>query len=247
MAKSLETNLRHEIKLLISYADYVALSRKLSTVMDKDKFTREQGDYFIRSLYLDDIYDSAYHEKISGSDNRRKYRIRIYNNSDNVIKLERKEKFGARIKKTSCSITREMYDEYIAGNPAPLLDVGHPLADEVYTLAQSKKLSPCVIVDYDREAYVHPLANTRLTFDKFLHGGITGFDIFDEKLTTMPIFPQGSVIFEVKYDDYLPAHLAAIVSTVNGAKMSLSKFCMCREKLVENNFTTAGPIRMTKK
>jgi len=244
LAKSLETNLRHEIKLLISYADYVALSRKLSTVMDKDKYTLEQGDYFIRSLYLDDIYDSAYHEKVSGSDNRRKYRIRIYNNSDKVIKLERKEKFGARIKKTSCSITREIYDEYMAGNPAPLLDVGHPLADEVYTLARSKQLSPCVIVDYDREAYVHPLANTRLTFDKALHASITSYDIFEDNITTMPIFPYGSVIFEVKYDDFLPAHLASMISTVNGHKMSLSKFCLCRDKLIESNFTTKGLNRI---
>lgn len=238
MAKSLVTNLRHEIKLLIPYADYVALSSKLSMVCEKDKFTQENGDYFIRSLYLDDIYNSSYTEKIAGSDNRKKYRIRIYNYNDNVIKLEKKEKFGARIKKTSCPITRYMYDQYMLGNYEPLLETEEPLAKEVYTMAKSIKLEPSVIVDYDREAYVHPLSNTRLTFDKALHSGVTGFDIFDKDLTTMAIFPEGSVIFEVKYDNYLPAHLAAIISTVRGFKMSLSKFCMCREKLAELNTTS---------
>jgi len=246
LAKSLVTNLRHEIKLLIPYADYIALSRRLSVILEKDKFTKENGDYFIRSLYLDDIYNSSYVEKIAGTDNRCKYRIRIYNCSDDVIKLEKKEKFGARIKKTSCSITREMYDELMAGNPAPLLETGEPLAKEVYTMVRARKLAPSVIVDYDREAYVHPLSNTRLTFDKSLHSGVSGFDIFDKDAVTLPIFPNGSVIFEVKYDTYLPAHLAAIISSARGLKLSLSKFCMCREKLADVNATSLQTLLHTR-
>lgn len=237
MAKCLITNLRHEIKILINYADYIALANKLSMVCEKDPFTQENGDYFIRSLYLDDIYNSSYNEKISGTDKRHKYRIRIYNYSDSVIKLEKKEKFGSRIKKTSFPITREMYDDFMADKPETLLSTDEPLAKEVYTMIKSEKLEPSVIVDYDREAYVHPLSNTRLTFDKALHSGITDFDIFNKDITTMAVFPEGSVIFEVKYDDYLPAHLAAIISTVQGYKISLSKFCMCRNKLNELNIS----------
>ncbi len=237
MAKINVKGMRHEIKILITYADYVDLSNKLSMVCSKDEFTTDEGDYFIRSLYFDDVYNSSYVEKVGGSDNRKKYRIRIYNYSDSVIKLECKEKLGSRIKKTSCRITREIYDDIMVGKYESLLTIDHPLAKEYYALMRGILLSPAIIVDYDREAFVHPLSNTRITFDKNLHAGITSFDIFDENLTTMPVYPNGSIILEVKYDHFLPAHLATMISTVIGAKMSLSKFCLCRDRLTEINLT----------
>ena len=70
---------RHEIKILLSYAEYLSLSARLKGVASPDKYSMENGDYFIRSLYLDDIYNTAYRTKIAGVDNRKKYRIRCYN------------------------------------------------------------------------------------------------------------------------------------------------------------------------
>ena len=62
--------------------------------LTRDKHARA-GGYTIRSLYFDDYCNSAYEEKDAGILMRKKYRVRIYNGSDKVIKLERKKKYGA--------------------------------------------------------------------------------------------------------------------------------------------------------
>ena len=83
---------RHEIKILLSYGEYLSFSSKLKAVVSPDRYSMDNGDYFIRSLYLDDIYNTAYTTKIAGTDNRKKYRIRCYNVSKDVIKFECKNK-----------------------------------------------------------------------------------------------------------------------------------------------------------
>ena len=55
----------------------------------------QDGFYSISSLYFDDMYQTAYQEKLDGVETRKKYRIRIYNNSDSVISLECKYKTGS--------------------------------------------------------------------------------------------------------------------------------------------------------
>lgn len=222
---------RHEIKLLLTPADYRLMSSRLSNILPHDEFTTDSGDYFIRSLYFDDIARSAYYEKLSGVADRKKYRLRIYNYSDSAMKLECKEKRGDRIRKRSALVSRQMSDGMVKGDFSPLYESEDPLCREVLSLANGKGLRPSVVVDYDREAYTYPVGNVRLTFDKALHAGISGSDIFDSSLTTLPVFPDGSVIFEIKYDELMPKFIANIVSTAHGQRLALSKFCLCRDKL----------------
>ena len=90
---------RHEIKLLLTQADYRLMSARLSALLMHDENAGEDGEYFIRSLYFDDASHMAYREKLSRVEDRKKYRLRLYNDSDLVIKLECKENRGDRIKK----------------------------------------------------------------------------------------------------------------------------------------------------
>ena len=163
---------RHEIKLLISYADYIDLSNRLSAIMHRDQNASNNGDYFIRSLYFDDIYNTAYTTKVDGVDNRTKYRIRIYNNSDKTIKFEKKEKYVSKIHKTSIFLTRSQYEMILNNNYDFLKGIDKPLAKELYAEFHAKGLKPSVIVDYNRDAFIHDLSNTRITFDKNLSAGI---------------------------------------------------------------------------
>lgn len=222
---------RHEIKLLLSYADYLVMSKRLKALLMPDEYAGDDGEYFIRSLYLDDVSHSAYWEKLSGAADRKKYRIRIYDCSDSIIKLECKEKRGSRICKRSASISRECFESILNGDFSPLADYDNELCHEVLTTAKAKGLRPSIVVDYDREAYVHPVSNVRLTFDKALHAGVESADIFDKDMMTLPVYPDESVIFEVKYDTVLPKFLADIVSNTHGSKLALSKFCLCRDQL----------------
>lgn len=222
---------RHEIKLLLTQADYLLMRSRLQAILKQDKYTLESGDYFIRSLYLDDIMKTAYYEKLSGVADRKKYRVRIYNYSSDAVKLECKEKRGTMIRKRSSSIDLAAAQGIIKGDFFELYRFDDEVSKEVLSKATGKGLAPSVVVDYDREAYVHPMGNVRLTFDKALHAGITSADIFDRSLVTLPVFPDGSVIFEVKYDEFIPKHIAQIVSGAHGQKLALSKFCLCRDKL----------------
>ena len=221
---------RHEIKLLLKEAECVSLRSKLGALMQIDPNAGERGEYFIRSLYFDDMSKSSYREKLAGVSERKKYRLRIYNLSDDVIKLECKEKKGDRIKKRSASVTRECADRLIKGDFSGLESLDDPLCREVYLLNKSRGLKPSVVVDYGREAYLHPVSNVRLTLDKALHAGIGGHDIFDGELLTLPVFSDNAVIFEIKYDDILPKILQQTIAGVSGSRLALSKFTLCLDK-----------------
>ena len=80
---------RHELKYFINPAELEALRARLQPVMDLDRHCRNGEPYAIRSLYLDDIDNSAYYDKVAGVMSRDKYRIRIYRYSDQEIFLER--------------------------------------------------------------------------------------------------------------------------------------------------------------
>lgn len=222
---------RQEIKLLLSWADYLVIRGRLRALLMLDEHTGPKGDYWIRSLYLDDLKNSAYWEKIAGISNRKKYRIRIYDGSDSVIKLECKEKHGSRICKRSTSILRSTCESIIHGDYSELAQYEDPLCHEVLSVANHNGLSPSVIVDYDREAYVYPISNVRLTFDKNLHCAVESADLFDLNMMSLPVYPGQSVILEVKYDDFIPRYLSDIVSNICGTRIALSKYCLCRDRI----------------
>ncbi|MCD7771605.1 MAG: polyphosphate polymerase domain-containing protein [Oscillospiraceae bacterium] len=220
---------RHEIKLLMSKAEYVTARTRISAIMKRDSHSLKNGDYFIRSLYFDDIYKSSYWDKIAGVSHRKKFRIRTYNFSQDVIRLECKEKNGDRIRKTGTDITFDCARALINGDNSLLKPDDSFVTAEFLSLWGGKGLRPSVVVDYVREAYVEPIGNVRITFDKALRAGLSSVDMFDEDLLTVPIYPDCMVIMEVKYDDFIPKHLSMLVSGVGGEKIAVSKFTTCRD------------------
>lgn len=219
---------RHEHKYYISEAGYAQLSTLLGGVLQRDRHSDRNGEYFIRSLYFDDAYDTAYYTKIDGVERRDKYRIRIYNCSDQAIFLERKHKEGEFIMKNSVRITRRLCDQLIAGRPDGLDASKNPLLQDMFREMRTNRLRPVVIVDYAREAYLHPIENVRITFDKRLHTGLFSKDLFDAKLNGISPIEPGRVILEVKYDRYLPDYIRSLLSTIPSEHCAISKYTLCR-------------------
>ena len=226
--------LRNEIKYLLSYKDYVLLSRRIASVLTPDKHSVSEEGYRITSLYLDDMYNSSYYEKLSGDSNRKKYRLRAYNYDPSIISLECKEKKQSKIQKTSHRINKDVFDSVKEGVFDPLNDYDNELFRNVFLLNREKKLGPCVTVDYVREAYVHPLSNTRITFDKELAVGINKNDFFSEEYRSAFVFPNKEVILEVKFDEYLPKMISQMLS-IGYMPMAASKFVLCLEYLKKNS------------
>lgn len=78
---------RHEWKHEISIFDVLCLRQRLSSVMTPDPHARG-GRYFVRSLYFDDLRDTALREKLDGVSRREKFRLRCYNGDDSYLVLE---------------------------------------------------------------------------------------------------------------------------------------------------------------
>ena len=220
--------LRHELKYFISPAEMQVLRGILTPSMQLDPNGNENNEYHIRSLYFDTINDDALEEKIAGVGNRKKYRIRIYNFSDKVIKLECKSKYGDLISKQSVTIPRDLAEQLIAGDPEGLQRMRHPLFHDMYREMRINLLRPAVIVDYVREAYIHPAEEVRITFDKTLRTGLYSADLFNKDIPTYPVFDDPVEILEVKYDEFLPSYIQSMLSGVTAQRSAISKYTWCR-------------------
>lgn len=226
--------LRNEIKYLLKYEDYVILSRRIASVLTMDKHTKSPDGYRITSLYLDDLKDTSYYEKLSGDTNRKKYRLRAYNYDPSFIALECKAKKLNKIEKTSVRIDKPTFDMINKSDFSCLSDKENELAKRVFILNRDKGLSPVVTVDYVREAYLHPLSNTRITFDKELSCGITTNDFFSDNYKNGFVFDKNEVILEVKFDRYLPSFIRQLLS-IGYTPMAASKYMLCRDYLKRNS------------
>lgn len=99
--------LRHEFKHYINYSDYLVLRQKLKMIMKADEHVCDSNEHTIRSLYFDNLYDKALREKIDGIKTREKFRIRIYNNNDDYVKLEKKSKINRLCHKQSAILSKQ--------------------------------------------------------------------------------------------------------------------------------------------
>jgi hypothetical protein len=156
---------RHEYKYYINIGDYYILRSRLKHIMELDKHAGKDGQYSIRSIYFDDLKDSALFEKISGVNHRRKYRIRFYNKDTSSIRLEKKIKDKGLTAKFKTLITKEQCLKILHGDIEWMSFSKDKLLNELYIKMKSELYRPKTIVDYVREAYTYPIGNVRVTFD----------------------------------------------------------------------------------
>lgn len=223
--------LRHELKFFIARPQYEVLSRTLKGVLTLDpNAIRNGGSYHIRSLYFDTVFNDAYYDKIDGVKDRDKYRIRIYNLSDREIFLECKTKVGALISKRSVKISRDLTEQLIAGDPTGLENTQSGLLRDVYREMRTRLLHPVVIVDYEREAFLHPAEEVRITFDRKLRSGMNSVELFDKTLPTVPVLDREDIVLEVKYNRLLPPYIAELISFAcpEAVQSAISKYTLCR-------------------
>ena len=222
--------LRHELKFFINEMQYFVLSGVLDQVLQRDPNGDEYNEYHIRSLYFDTVFNDALFDKMDGVQHRDKYRIRIYNFSDKIIKLECKTKVGNLISKRSLTIPKLLCEQLMAGDPTGLETTQSGLLNDMYREMTVRLLRPVVLVDYVREAYLHPAEEVRITFDKQLRTGLWNRDLFDQWAPTVPPFDENVMILEVKYNRMLPTYIRDLLSTYcqGACQSAISKYTWCR-------------------
>jgi hypothetical protein len=220
---------RHELKYYINYYEYEILRKKLKVILKQDKFSINDKGYHIRSLYFDNLHDNDLFEKNYGLLKRKKIRIRIYNKSDKVIKLERKYRYGEYICKESASLTKEEYQKIMNSEYEFLREKDSPLYRDFYLYLRSENLTPKIIVDYTREAYVGYESDVRITFDKELSTVTNSIDIFNENIVTVEALSYPQLIMEVKFNEYLPTYIRRLLDLDSHNRSAISKYVICRE------------------
>ncbi len=224
--------LRHELKFLITRTQYEVLHRTLTAAMRLDpNAERNGGSYHIRSLYFDTVFDDALYDKIAGVKDRDKYRIRIYNLSDKGIFMECKTKVGNLISKRSAQIPRDLAEQLSSADPSGLENTKSGLLRDVYREMRTRLLHPVVIVDYEREAYLHPAEEVRITLDMRVRSGLNSIDLFNPHVPTVPVMDHDETILEVKFNRVLPPHLRDLLSFAcpEAVQTAVSKYTRCRQ------------------
>lgn len=226
-----EDNYRHELKFLLTRSKAEILKYRLGLVMEKDlNAASENGEYIIRSLYFDDIYNTSYYEKLDGVKEREKYRIRCYNGADDFITLELKAKDGDLSYKRRNRIEKSDYINIVTRNYDLIDTTDRPVLRDFIYKAKSINLKPSVIVEYKRIAFTYPYEDVRITFDEEISSGKHNYDLFDQELNLYKVMENDEVVLEVKYNHKLPSFLNDVIKTVPMIRIAVSKFALCTER-----------------
>lgn len=222
---------RNELKFEVSDFDLNRIKYRLLPLMHLDSH-QGTGGYQIRSLYFDDLYDSCMFEKEMGISYREKYRLRIYNNDFDYIRLEKKTKYAGLTKKVVQKLTQSDYDAILANDINYLYTI---LSQNTGTLLEEfalkilhKKFSPKCIVTYDRFAFIEKTGNVRITFDQNISGSKQVEKFFQPNIFSVPVMPPAHQILEVKYDELLPHYILQALDLGCLRRQSFSKYYITR-------------------
>ncbi|MBV1818821.1 polyphosphate polymerase domain-containing protein [Clostridium cochlearium] len=219
---------RHEYKIHINIGDYYIIRNRVKQIMKLDKHAKENGKYTIRSVYFDNLNDTALFEKISGINHREKFRIRFYNGDSSFILLEKKTKDNGLTAKQNTILTKNECIQILRGNIDWLNCRDEILLNELYVKMKNRLYRPKTIVDYMREAYTYSVGNVRITFDSSIRSGLFSTHIFNENLPTVEVLDPNTLILEVKFDEFIPDIIADIIQTGERQAKSVSKYALSR-------------------
>lgn len=153
--------------------------------------------------------------------------MRIYNNNDEFIRLEKKMKHNTYTAKEQILISKDIYSKILNGK---LDEIDSPtgLLEEFITNSKTKHLVPSVIVLYHRIAFTYPISEVRITFDSHIQSGLYNYDLFDKEVPMYDVSEPGKQVLEVKFNEVLPLHIANILNDIPSCKEAVSKFAICR-------------------
>ena len=219
---------RQELKYVISGAERELLVRRLSAVLERDPYSMPDGTYGVRTLYFDDLYDSAMEDALSGVPEREKYRLRMYNRDPSFLRLEKKiKRYGGGIK-PELRLSREECERLLKGDHAFLAQKQEPFAEVVYAEAQTGGLRPQAVVQYIRTAFGSPQGDLRITVDSDIRVSRAPHAFFADKDFGMPVMEHGECVMEIKFSGFLPDYIQHLVGIADTSRVALSKYAACR-------------------
>lgn len=222
---------RVEDKYIVTDAQLRLIAARLRGLMPLDP--HQKGDcYEIRSLYFDDAWDRCMDENNSGVDQRQKFRIRTYDPDAETLHLEIKAKLRGLTKKVSCNVSREEVCS-ILSRDLPLQPDSRKPMNQLKMEMRCCRMEPKAIISYERTAFVHPVGNVRITFDRNITACKYCEDFWEDRIQAqVPVLPTGVHVLEVKYDELLPDFIARQLEIGSLRHTSFSKYYLGRLALL---------------
>lgn len=221
---------RKELKFVCDDKFLIQAENRIKTVMSLDP-NQKRDSYNIRSVYFDSIDNTCFYENQAGVGTRHKYRIRIYDCSDEVIKAEIKSKYYDTTHKESATISKEDLFSLINGDASGVLN-SYTDGMKPSLLRFCEKVTcgyrPASIVEYERSAYIYEPCNVRVTFDRNIGASNDFNSFFDKKLGSVPMCETGVHVLEIKYDEFLPDYLVQLLRVGDMRRTSFSKYYLSR-------------------
>lgn len=218
---------RKEIKYALSLMDFLRMRKTLENYMEYDTFSGING-YKVRSLYFDSIDDRDLYDKLDGTMEKRKVRLRIYSYDSPTVNLEYKCKSGSDSIKRKLKITRAEAQKMIDCDYDFLLRYEDPLARTLHTRLLTGGYLPKTIVEYRRIAYKYPVSDTRVTFDTGTSASYFPQNFFDPEPSLIPLIPGDQGVLEVKYDHFLVGTIKHVLGLIDSSPNANSKYAQSR-------------------
>jgi hypothetical protein len=239
---------RLEYKYLVSMSQLSELRRMILPYVELDPYAarRPEKEYTVRSLYFDTNDLTFYHEKLAGLRERKKLRIRGYNEycPTAPVFLEIKRKQGLGIFKRRSILSFQ--------NLLPLLETSdvatyisaraedHEARDNAQRFLfhfHKQALRPTLNVIYDREAFLSKVdPGVRITFDKNLRfqNNVTLDSVFGEEQALYAL--PNRLVLEIKTNSRIPLWLQLILSRTTLQLEALSKYVICILVFHDNSY-----------
>ena len=215
---------RHENKYRVDKNNMYNIRDKLSRLLNVD---RNIDGYTVRSLYFDSVNDIDYYDKLAGSCNRKKIRLRLYDGNIKFIKLEIKCKYDNHQLKKSLIIDKKTAIYLMNSYYEVLLYLNNEVALEIYNIMRSNCYRPKCIIEYDRLAFTSN-NNTRITMDYNVRKSNNIWEFLLEEPNYINLTNYNEGILEIKYDRFLEPYIANVLKGHVNSQESISKYVMGR-------------------
>lgn len=243
MKKAFEKFDRYELKYYIRATDFPGIARYLSAFMTPDSFCAElEGGYYnVNSLYFETHNFHCYRQKFDGLHERRKFRVRFYedNASDVFFEVKKRRDCFTLKDRIKLSLGGYRFEEIVERPDVLAQALGSDVLEdsEFFYFLHKLHLRPLLWVGYKRTAFVGKVnKDIRLTFDKELggisyHGRRLGHG---DLINPGPHSLYPKIIMEIKFRRSMPYWLEMFIKEMNINHTSISKHSLIFEKCIGN-------------
>lgn len=229
---------RYELKYVLPSWKCDAIIADLAEMTTPDVHDRSRG-YRIVSLYYDSPGLDFFWAKIDGIKFRRKLRLRLYPDENDIERTERgmveiKQRINRTVQKRRLELPLAQAEQLCSGSvdTKELDELDQEVASEVQYLVHAMHLRPSAITSYLRRAFVGNRYDSglRITFDSDFVGRTHALRVHQNSANHRIMPPEWSIM-EVKSDDAVPDWVTSLLSRHECQLQRVSKYCATVSKL----------------